>query len=452
MLAIIFAFFLTLTGIDYQETSQDRHVILISIDGFPAEMLWDNTIKLPTLRMLAEEGVWSRGLRPINPSNTWPNHVSLVTGLASSNHGVLFNGVPTQGIPVQVTSRVHSDDLLQVPTLFDLASEAGLSTAGINWPGTRNSTIIDDNLPDAPDPIDSMSEDFMWDLFDAGILNHMNNFALWRFNHAGRDSLYIEASNYLIQNRMPEFMAIHLLNVDKTMHQFGPHSPEAVAALEYTDERIASLLEVLIREGKRANTTILVVSDHGMGGVQYIIRPNILLREQGLLIVNENNLPQSGLAQVVSGGGFAMVYFEDPHDQNTIHQVKELMMQIDGIERVLDSHEFKEFGLPLTQDGQLALFAAPGYAFNIQAGEGAVVSEAVGGETALGQHGYLNTHKDMLGIFIAAGNFIETDEFIDEIISMVDIAPTIAHILGLTLPYSDGRVLIEVLNAEVLRN
>ena len=39
-------------------------------------------------------GAWrvARGMRPVNPTVTWPNHTSIVTGVTPARHGVLFNG------------------------------------------------------------------------------------------------------------------------------------------------------------------------------------------------------------------------------------------------------------------------------------------------------------------------------------------------------------------------
>ena len=69
----------------------DAPVILISLDGFR----WDYTKLFPaesaTLRVLSDEGAGSRALIPVFPSNTFPNHYSIVTGLYPAHHGIINN-------------------------------------------------------------------------------------------------------------------------------------------------------------------------------------------------------------------------------------------------------------------------------------------------------------------------------------------------------------------------
>ena len=50
-----------------------RHVVLISLDGFPSWALDDPSMPVPTLRKLAESGAVASAMRPVNPSVTWPN-------------------------------------------------------------------------------------------------------------------------------------------------------------------------------------------------------------------------------------------------------------------------------------------------------------------------------------------------------------------------------------------
>src|SRR5581483_9812764 len=54
-------------------------LILVSIDGYRADYL-DRSYS-PVLASLADEGVRAKGLRPVYPSITYPNHYTIVTGL-----------------------------------------------------------------------------------------------------------------------------------------------------------------------------------------------------------------------------------------------------------------------------------------------------------------------------------------------------------------------------------
>ena len=66
-------------------------VALVSLDGFPAALWRDPALPAPTLRALAAAGA-AASMTPVNPSVTWPNHTTFVTGVSPARHDVLFNG------------------------------------------------------------------------------------------------------------------------------------------------------------------------------------------------------------------------------------------------------------------------------------------------------------------------------------------------------------------------
>src|SRR5678816_3442180 len=73
--------------------AKDRTVVLITIDGFPAWIWKDAALPMPTVRQLAAEGASADAMTVVNPSVTWINHTTLVTGVRPQKHGVLFNGL-----------------------------------------------------------------------------------------------------------------------------------------------------------------------------------------------------------------------------------------------------------------------------------------------------------------------------------------------------------------------
>ena len=73
--------------------AKDRHVILISLDGFPAVALDNPRTPVPTLHRLVREGARAAAVVPVNPVVTWPNHTTYVTGVTPATHQVMFNGL-----------------------------------------------------------------------------------------------------------------------------------------------------------------------------------------------------------------------------------------------------------------------------------------------------------------------------------------------------------------------
>ena len=66
-------------------------------------------------------------------------------------------------------------------------------------------------------------------------------------------------------------------------------------------------------------------------------------------------------------------------------------------------------------------------------------------EGSLGAHGYPATDADLSALFIAAGAGIRQGVTLG-VIDNVDVAPTMAELLGLNLPNVDGKVLSEILS------
>ena len=119
-------------------------VIVISLDGFPAYALDDPKLPAPTLRRLIRQGVTAR-MNTINPTVTWPNHTTLVTGVRADEHGLLVNGslVPTGAWPpMKVDPMVDKVKMVHVPTVYDAAHNAGLTTAQIDWVAINNAPTI----------------------------------------------------------------------------------------------------------------------------------------------------------------------------------------------------------------------------------------------------------------------------------------------------------------------
>src|SRR5688572_2458010 len=203
----------------------NRHVILITIDGFAAYLLTDPQAPVPTLRRMAAEGAVAEGMRVSNPAITWPNHTTLVTGVHPQKHSVLFNGVlvrPGPGMPVRVDGKRDKTDLVPVPTVFDLAHEAGLRTAGINWPCTRNSGTLDDDFPDVPEQVTHTTPRLRDELTAAGLLKDDRTFQTQ--SAASREQIWTAAALHVVRKRKPNFMLWHMLITDTIQHRYAAQS------------------------------------------------------------------------------------------------------------------------------------------------------------------------------------------------------------------------------------
>src|SRR5262245_26383413 len=107
-------------------------VVLISLDGTTPEV---GLRGLATLREVARRGAMAKRLVPVFPTNTFPNHVTLVTGVHPDRHGIVdntfrdgerglydYDGDPTW---------------IEVEPLWSLLEARGIPTASFHWVGSE---------------------------------------------------------------------------------------------------------------------------------------------------------------------------------------------------------------------------------------------------------------------------------------------------------------------------
>lgn len=434
---------------------RDAHVVIISLDGFPAYLLDDPKAPLPTIRKLAKSGAAAEGMRVSNPSVTWPNHTSLITGVRPEKHGVLANGMLVRGgvgAPVTVDPKRDKTDLVRVATLYDVVHAAKLTTADVNWPCTRGAKSLDDSFPDVPDAVVHSTPRLRRALVEAGILTDETDESFKSGSVVGRDHIWTEAACHLIRQRKPNLLLLHLLNVDSTHHSVGPKSPPGYTAVAYADQCVRRVLDALDEAGIRERTTVFVLADHGFTLTPKALKPNLLLKQQGLLKSSRAGKIDEARVQVIPEGGVGLVYLTDPsfaeEDRRRVHEIFDKQ---EGIEEVLEPVGYAAHGLPhprgYAQMSDLVLVAKDGYGFSASAEGDAFVALQKDAGVSLGSHGFLATNPKMNALFVVAGRGIKGGSKLG-VIENIDIAPTAARLLGQTMGEVDGRVLSTVLVEE----
>lgn len=421
-----------------QLAATNRHVLLITIDGLAASYLKDSEASLPTLRRLAAAGAAAEALHVSNPTVTWANHTTLVTGVHPDKHSVLFNGIMYRrgaGASVNLEGERDQKELVAAPTIYDVLHMAGLRCANINWPCTSGARTLHDNFPDVPNALAHTTPRLRLELIRTGILGSDDEAAFRSGGAVRGDEVWKAAAVHLIRTRPPNLLLLHLLAPDTVQHKHGPNSTAAYTALALADAHIAEVLRALDESGLRERTTIFITSDHGFDQPKIIICPNIVFRKAGLF-----RPPPNRRAQAVSEGGTAFVYLTNPATQAADRaRVIGLLRGHEGIAQVLEPKDYPALRLPdpakNPQMGDLLLVPQEGYAFANEAFEDEVITELT---ITAGSHGYLASNPKMDGIFIAAGRGIRPGtklQFVDN----VDVAPTIAALFGVKLPTAEGR-------------
>jgi predicted AlkP superfamily pyrophosphatase or phosphodiesterase len=425
--------------------ARDRIVILVSIDGFPAYMLQDPRLPVPNLRKLMAEGASAERLIPVNPTVTWPNHTSMVTGVPPAGHSVLYNGLLMRGSAGEVP-RVEpwrdKAEMVQAPTIYDIAHKAGLTTAQVDWVAIQNPGTITWSFAERPAAADTIPREMV----EAGLVTAADISEFGKGNITWRDLIWTQAGSHMIEKHRPNLLLFHLLNTDSSHHRYGPRTLGGNSALALADARLGDLLKSVEKAGLRDRATILVTSDHGFKAVKNHIAPNALLRAEGLLKTDGGNV--SGDAWVVPEGGTAMVYVLNPALKSALlPKLREMLAKMEGVDRVIGPQEFASLGLPSPEKDRrmadLVLSAKDGYAF-VGAHEGEAVRPLA---EQTGSHGYLASDPEMHAIFVAWGYGIRRGARLDTV-RTIDVAPTIAHLLGLEMPDTEGQPLTGILRSE----
>ena len=420
-----------------------RHVVLISLDGLPSWALDDPYLPVPTLRRLAARGAVARGMRPVNPTVTWPNHTTLVTGVTPAKHGVLFNGLLKRdpGVPPRVEPWLPRDEMVRVKTLYDLAHARGMTTAQVDWVAIMAALTVTWEFPERPSPDGAIAQE----LVKAGVLSQAELETFATRNIIWRDHIWTEAAAHIITRHKPNLMMYHLLNLDSTQHRYGPRTPAAMTTMALLDTQVARIVGAVEQAGLTPNTTFVVVSDHGFRLVKRQIRLNAAFMKAGLLKVQDGKILQSD-AYVVPEGGSAIVYLTVPDPTgDLLARARKAITGVEGVDAIIEPADYPRWGLPLpsvnNQMGVLFITPRDGYSFTAAVGEDVVVDAVEG---SFGAHGYPATDPELSALFIASGAGITAGSKLD-VIDNIDVAPTLAALLGLTLENVDGRVLREVL-------
>ncbi len=410
-----------------------KHVILITVDGLRPEFYLEESWGMPNLRYMMENGVAAKSAVPVFPSVTYPNHTTLITGVAPASHGIYFNG-PFNSRGRNIWYWYY--DSIKATTLFDAMRQSNKKTASILWPVTVNAPI-DYNIPPIINPETkdrTMATQFvrplsLWkEVQDraTGILKPED----WDIN--GEELLWDQnigrAASYIIQEYKPEFLAIHFILSDHNQHAQGRDNYQAKAAVSGIDRSLRSILEALKRAGISENTSIIVTGDHGFKNIYRRFNPNVLLREANIL-KDENDWK----AVFYASGGSSFLYLKDKTDKQTLNKVEKLLNGVPDSVRhffqVIDKRRLDSIGSD--PFAVLALSGMNGTTMGNGFNGGLV--ESLG--TTKGQHGFFPDDDEIFTGFVGYGAGFRKGVMVDRL-ELTDVTPIIVALSGIKFPES----------------
>lgn len=430
---------------------QKRAVILISLDGLAAYYFDDAKAEMPTLRRLAAEGAIAKSMTPVVPTVTWPNHTSIVTGVRPAKHGVVgnnyFDRASGRVITLLSDPEFDKEQIVHAPTIYDVAKRAGMTTAGVIWPASRNAPTLDWTVPDVATDELFLKYGTPALLAECKAANiDVDHNGAWhksnRYNEG--DQTDTEIFNLILAKHHPDLALLHLVDIDHVEHAKGPQTPEAYAAIKGADGRVASVLKTIETAYPAGSVSVIVVSDHGFHPIRQNIFPNVVLRKAGLVDVKGTRVVGGSVHAVTQGGSCLLYITDDANRAAIVDKIKTSFTGVEGVTKVVTEDGFAAYGLSTPKQDphapDVVLFAAGGYTFgNTTAGELAVTAKSA---ELRGTHGHDPLDPALGATFIAWGSGVKKGAKLDTIAN-TDVAPTVAALLHIEMKDVEGRVLTE---------
>lgn len=450
------------------EAGTPRRVVLVSLAGLEAADFLstggfaakpEDPVRMPFLAQLAAEGTIGVHAAPPTPSSSYASHATLVTGLRPDRHGIVADeALDPSG---ERALPFWDSRLLKATTLWDAALGRGVLALG--WPstdGARIELLVPDAAPEDPAQswlgfVRRRSTPLLSEALD-GIAK--TQLAENSRDPAGkkrtpvswptageRDAAFVElACQVAASERDPALWLLRLVEPAEALGLHGFGSREHRDALARADARIERLVDCLETAQRLIDTAIFVSGDVSYRPVHTEIAPNTALVREKLIGRDPRSKTgvRSWLALSRSHGRSAYLYAENAQSALAARRVLDAEAARSGAFDIVPAADLaSQGGDPQAWFG---LAAHPGFGFgNALMGPLLRPSEL---RSRAGGFPFREGSESAVG-FVAWGRGVR-QEIRVPVLSLTDVAPTIAKLLGLRLDDKlDGRPLVGILRA-----
>ncbi|MFM1769203.1 MAG: hypothetical protein RJA22_1732 [Verrucomicrobiota bacterium] len=443
-----------------------EHVLVVVWDGMRPDFITPHYC--PTLYSLATNGTFFRRNHPVFVSTTQVNGAALATGVNPGGNGIqanvdfrpelsFLNSYATESLDaVRRGDMLTGGRYLNVPTLAETLQKAGIPTA---IAGAKPVALFHDRAVKR----DSGAAAQSVTVFEGKSLPRSAGEALRKANddkpfppdivipNLGQDQWTTRALlRGLWKNGVPKYSLLWLSEPDKSQHDSGLGSSNALAAIDSSDKNLAEVIKVLREKGVYEKTDIFIVSDHGFSTIT--VGPDIaaLLAKHKFSGGKRLDNPEPGDVMFVGLGASALFYVVE-REEKVVRRLVEFLQTTD-FAGVIFSRLPLEGTFPLEQAGYSSTNQnAPDVLISMRwmadrndhGVPGLVVSS--GGTKGKGTHASLSRY-DMNNTLVASGPDIKKGLISDIPSGNIDVTPTVLWLLGVPpAARLDGRVLHEAL-------
>ena len=388
------------------------HVVLVAWDGFDARYL-QRGVPTPNLDALAARGSVTTSTGVV-PSITNPSWSSVATGAfpeRTLNTAYWYD--PSTGIV-----RGQSRDVA-VETLGQSLRSAGRTLASVQWYIEQNKSVFYGN----PEALYTETDGTCDQRTDRAI----DLLAGKPVDSGGRQVTVLKP---------PDFLSLYCSDLDDNGHKFGADSPVIDATLASLDRQLGRLVQATKEAGIFGRTLFVLTGDHGMTTFDKAFGDEILVAidragYQGEF-VGTNGKPAAGTDVVLTVGGMASAHLRGDAlaDPSAARRIETEIAKIPQVSQVLDKREQAALRMS-PRMGELVIEPREGWTPGPDAPD-----------APAGMHG--TTHEMAVPLLLAGAGVRPGHPPAHP--RHVDIAPTVAFVLGERAPYgAQGRVLVEAL-------
>ncbi|NWW92852.1 ENPP3 phosphodiesterase, partial [Rhynochetos jubatus] len=215
-------------------------LILFSMDGFRAEYLQTWASLLPNIEKLKTCGTYSKYMRAVYPTKTFPNHYTIVTGLYPESHGIIDNSMYdvelNEHFSLSGTEKFNPSWWKGQPVWLTTMYQ-NLKAGTFFWPGSD--VEINGTYPT------------LYEVYNNSVTFEQ------------RISGILKWLDYAKSER-PDFYTLYIEEPDSSGHSFGPVSGGVIQALQLADQALGMLMDGLKQRNLHKCVNLIVLADHGM--------------------------------------------------------------------------------------------------------------------------------------------------------------------------------------------
>lgn len=212
-------------------------LVLVSLDAFRWDYCQRFPDETPHLRDLAAHGASAKALIPVYPSNTFPNHYSIATGLYPSHHGIInnqfFSAARGEFFVSKTVKASRDGRWWGGEPIWITAVRQGKRSACYYWPGSEAEI--------------------------EGV-----HASVWKpYSEQVPFETRVETLRQWLAEPVatrPSVITFYIEITNSVGHDFGPDSPELRETVHKVDGQVDAIADAVAAAGGN----LVIVSDHGM--------------------------------------------------------------------------------------------------------------------------------------------------------------------------------------------